>query len=112
MPITIYISLKKKIFIGFDDTSEKGDTLLDTRGSVQGYISLSNRRHFHLVTISSPHRSRGFYGTYVGDIGRGRRKEKGEEEGRKGGRGEKKKKKGKEGNQRAVGKEQLTPRVL
>lgn len=85
---------------------------MDTRGSVQGYISLSNRRHFHLVTISSPHRSRGFYGTYVGDIGRGRRKEKGEEEGRKGGRGEKKKKKGKEGNQRAVGKEQLTPRVL
>lgn len=93
--IYIYIFfVEKKIFIDFDDTSEKRDTFLDTRGSVQGYISLSNRRHFHLVTISSPHRSRGFYGTYVGDIGRGgKRKE--EEEGRKEGRkGREKKRKG------------------
>lgn len=62
------------------------------------YISLSNRRRFHLVTIS-PHRNRGFYGTYVGDIGRNARTEEGERRGEEeeGGRREKKEKERKGG---------------
>lgn len=53
-----------------------------------------------VLAVHFCHRNRGFYGIYVGDIGGNARME---ERGRK---------KGKKGNQRAVGKEQLTPRVL
>lgn len=65
-----------------------------TRGSVRIHIIVESSS-FPLGAAISPHRNRGFYGTYVGDIGRNARIEEGERRGEKeGGRRKKKERKG------------------
>lgn len=65
------------------------------------HIIVESWSRFHGGATISPHRNRGFYGTYVGDIGRNARIEEGERGGERKRGGKKKKKRERKGGKPA-----------